>query len=78
MKINILTFGPLNIHLASQQLSIPEPCTLNELNQMLQHTFPSLQRYPYIFAINKQVVDNWELLLKDGDEIAILPPFSGG
>jgi molybdopterin converting factor small subunit len=78
MKVTIRTFGPLCAHLPVQQLSLEGNCTLKELNLLLQQQFPSIQQFPYIFAINKQIITDPDVALNHGDEIALLPPFSGG
>ncbi len=33
---------------------------------------------PLLFAVNRQQVDDTTTPVTDGDEIAIMPPFSGG
>jgi len=33
---------------------------------------------PLILALNQQQVDDLAMVISDGDEVAIMPPFSGG
>lgn len=56
------------------------PClTLDEILQILKTEFPQLARtIPNLtVTVNRQVVDP-QIRLKEGDEIALFPPVSGG
>jgi molybdopterin converting factor small subunit len=55
------------------------PITVRELSLLLLHDAPPLEELlPYLrFAVNGKLVDA-EHRLADGDEIAVLPPVSGG
>lgn len=43
----------------------------------LKNKFPQLKNFTYRIAVNKEII-NKNTKLNDGDEIAFLPPFSGG
>ncbi len=34
--------------------------------------------HPLLVAVNQEQINDMSLLVKDGDEVAIMPPFSGG
>lgn len=52
---------------------------IQELDDLLQSIYPKLGTMEYQFALNHSLVGvGEEALLKDNDEIAVLPPFAGG
>jgi len=52
--------------------------TLNDLRLILEKGYPDMMEVDYLFAVNQQLVSDMSLELKDNDEIALLPAFSGG
>ncbi len=52
--------------------------TLNDLRLTLEKAFPDMKEVDYLFAVNQQLVSDLSCILKDNDEIALLPAFSGG
>ena len=60
-------------------LSLPEKATVNDLFEQLQKRYPELRGFQrsVLFGIGVEfVARNHEL--KDGDNIAIMPPVQGG
>jgi len=51
--------------------------TTEELEQHLLKKYPKLVDVNFKLAINQQLTDE-KATIKDGDEIALLPPFAGG
>jgi sulfur-carrier protein len=51
--------------------------TLLEVQSKLQETYPELKNANYSFALNQSIIQG-NIALKNQDEIALLPPFSGG
>lgn len=47
------------------------------LNSFLTSNYPILEKNQYKIAVNQEIVGN-EHVLRDGDEVAFLPPFAGG
>ncbi len=80
MKINILTFGiareicgGANFHLEA-----PEHTTAGELRQLLAEKYPRLAGLSsFLLAVNEEFAET-DTLIRPGDEIAIIPPVSGG
>jgi len=62
---------------AARELS--GPTTVGELWQMLRRERPGLAdfRGSVAFAVNQEYVDS-EMTLQDNDEVAFIPPVSGG
>ena len=51
--------------------------TTEELKIILNRKFPGLDRLSYVVAVNKSLVTG-KMNLVESDEVALLPPFSGG
>jgi molybdopterin synthase catalytic subunit len=81
IKVKILFFGPTHdlTGVEEQQLEIPEGENLEGLWSCCSRRFPRLQEAAnrLLFAVNREVADP-SRLLRDGDEVAFLPPVSGG
>jgi len=81
MKVKILFFGPTHdlTGVEEQQLEVPEGENLTGLWSLCSKQFPRLQQAAnsLLFAVNQELADP-SRLLRDGDEVAILPPVSGG
>ena len=60
-------------------LDVPKGATVREVLQRLAAEYPSLERYgPHLMlAVNAAYVDR-DYSLHDGDELALIPPVSGG
>jgi molybdopterin converting factor small subunit len=43
----------------------------------LVERFPEIRNAKYVIALNNEVIQN-NTVLKEGDNLAFLPPFSGG
>ena len=79
MEVNVLAFGIAKEIFGTNHLAIDfEGHTSEELKQSLEKRFPRLKQLPaYLIAVNSEYAgDNTEL--KCNDEIAIIPPVSGG
>jgi molybdopterin synthase sulfur carrier subunit len=49
----------------------------DQLAAWLQNSYPQLKGITYVLALNRKIIhDNTRLM--QGDEVAVLPPFSGG
>lgn len=77
MGINVLLFGQVADITGKDILKIPVVKNTNELNQLLEKTYPALKSIKYSIAVNKKVIQENTALLNE-DTVAILPPFSGG
>ncbi len=75
--INILIFGQLTEITGNNNLLISDVSSTNELNKTLKSMFPELQKATFSIALNRKIVQQ-NTLLKDEDEVCLLPPFSGG
>lgn len=80
MKLNILTFGIARDIIGERVLSmeVRQGIRLHELMVELNRIYPSLlEVIHYSVAVNQEYT-NENIELNDTDEIAIIPPVSGG
>ena len=77
IAVYVLTFGPLADTLGwkTQTTSITQPATVGKLIQQLNLT--NWEEEQLLFAVNG-VQCTTKTALKNGDEVALLPPVSGG
>ena len=78
MKLNLKFFGRLEelTGINQQTLEVPEGLTVESLKTMMNEKNSRWQSQTYLIAVNQSIRENGEL--RDGDEIAFLPPFAGG
>jgi molybdopterin synthase catalytic subunit len=81
MKVRVLYFGQLR-ELAKkreEQVEVPEGATVQQLFDRISDSFPPLRNFDDVIAIGvNQSFAAREHVLKDNDEVAMLPPVSGG
>jgi len=79
MKVRVLLFAALRERTGKGELflDVPSGTTVGGLRKEVERDYPSISSVPVALAVNRQHA-NSEALLKDGDEVALLPPVSGG
>lgn len=77
MKIKVLFFSAAAETAGTDFIFLENVHTTEQATSQLIEKFPDLQRLNCRFALNK-VILNDSVALSDGDELAVLPPFSGG
>ena len=79
MKVNVLAFGIAKEIFGTNHLAIEfEGRTSQDLKSFLEKQFPRLTQLPaYMLAVNSEYASD-ETEVKTDDEIAIIPPVSGG
>jgi molybdopterin converting factor subunit 1 len=80
MKINVLAFGIAKDIFggSSVDVELPEHSTTGNLKQSLEDSYPRLKHLvSYMVAVNNEYAQD-EGVLTERDEIAIIPPVSGG
>jgi len=77
MKIKVLFFGILAEEAGSDNLEIDYEGDMTGLKKMVEINYPSFGKYSYQVSVNR-VIERDNVILKEGDEVAFLPPFAGG
>lgn len=81
MKVNCLFFAGARdvVGVNSTNFEIQEGSTTTEFAKVLLQKYPSLEKVlqTSLLAVNQEYVEE-PVLLKEGDEIAVIPPISGG
>jgi molybdopterin synthase sulfur carrier subunit len=86
MKINVLFFASLRELFEKDSIEIAKPENIKTAQDLLDF-YANNEKGPWLellakkntirLAINHSVVD-WDSVINDGDEIAFLPPITGG
>lgn len=80
MEIKLLAFGIVKeiFHDNLLEINLPEGYAVTDLRKNLEQQFPALKKLStYMIAVNNEYAGD-EIILKAQDEIAIIPPVSGG
>lgn len=83
MKIKVRFFAMLKTRVGKEEanLTVPENISFDKLRDMLKKEFPALAEFidgkSIMISVNQEFADK-NTVIKDGDEVALLPPFSGG
>ncbi|WP_160139578.1 molybdopterin converting factor subunit 1 [Chryseobacterium sp. c4a] len=80
MKLNILTFGITKdiFEAPEKELEVKDNLTVKELKDILETDFPQLITLKsYFIAVNEEYAEDDQIIVST-DEIAIIPPVSGG
>lgn len=78
MKITVKYFGMIADEL-SRKSDVFEfgGETVTDLKSELELTSEKLAKLPYVVAVNQNIATN-DKVIKEQDEVALLPPFAGG
>jgi MoaE-MoaD fusion protein len=81
MKVNVLFFGVAHdlTGMAQEHVDLPTGESVEGLRRRYETRFPSLHSISgsLLLAVNQEIAGN-TTLLRDGDEVAFMPPVSGG
>lgn len=77
MKVTVLFFGVLTEVTGSSVKVYEDVKSIEHLKMRIADSHPETIHYSYRIAVNNEITDG-DLPLKDGDEVAFLPPFAGG
>lgn len=81
MEVRILHFASFRDATGrdEERRDLPEGSRVKDLWQLLRAEVPLFARFPAMppAAVNREYVDA-EMVLRDGDEVAFLPPVAGG
>lgn len=77
MKITLLAFGQIEEIIQKGETTFFDVSDTESLKNKLASMYPKIEHIPYQVSVNKTIV-NGNHKLTEGDEVALLPPFSGG
>lgn len=77
MKVKILFFGILREVAGKQEMILKDINDSETLQNHLTSLIPSLKDYTFRMSINQEFIDS-NCTLKEGDIVAVMPPFAGG
>ena len=78
IKVKFFALGRELIGRAELDIDLPEPASVSALIESLKKDYPRFARLnSYLIAVNMEYAD-LNRQLKDGDEVAVIPPVSGG
>jgi molybdopterin converting factor small subunit len=77
MNITVLFFGVLAEVTHTMIKHYRNVASFGDLKLRIEDDFPEIIHYNYRISVNQEIINN-EPVLNDGDELALLPPFSGG
>jgi molybdopterin converting factor small subunit len=77
MQVNIFIFGQLTDIIAKDNLLITDISDTDKLTIHLNKLYPEIEKIKYAIAINKNIITT-NTRLNENDEVALMPPFSGG
>ncbi|MBK6931171.1 MAG: MoaD/ThiS family protein [Saprospirales bacterium] len=80
MTIKILTFGIMRDIAGAERLEmeLPNGANVAELEAALALQFPSIRRLGALFIAVNAAYANPDTVLSEHDEVALIPPVSGG
>ncbi len=76
-RIKILLFGILAENIGSNELNVPYVKDSDSLLKILREKYTILNEFVFSIAINRRTISE-NTILNNQDEVALLPPFSGG
>ncbi len=77
MKVKVLFFGVLSEVTGTGIKVYIDVKSIEHLNQIITDDFPEIIHYKFKISLNNEII-NGDAELKNGDEVAFLPPFAGG
>ena len=76
-RIRLKAFGMLAEKMGTDSLEVENPGSSEVLKQQLLAQFPELKGMTFRMAVDRKIIQA-ETDISAGQEIALLPPFSGG
>lgn len=77
MKVEVRLFGIFNEHADSSKLYFEDIPDTNSLIKRIFTNYPSLEKASFSLSVNQHII-GVNTVLADGDEVALMPAFSGG
>lgn len=75
--MKVLFFSSIAEITGLRELDMPVANSVGELKTLLETKYPAIKDIRYAVAVNRTIVNDG-ISLHESDEVALLPPFSGG
>lgn len=76
--MRIRFFASLSEVTGAEEIQLQGITTTGALREKMLALYPALSDFSFAVAVNHRVVHDDQFPLMDEDEVALLPPFSGG
>jgi sulfur-carrier protein len=76
-RITITAFGRMSELLKANELVLDNCSNIMDLKTHLEQNYPATKEISFLIAVNRKVIHE-NVDLNEQDEIALLPPYSGG
>ncbi|MBM7420269.1 MULTISPECIES: MoaD/ThiS family protein [Chryseobacterium] len=80
MKLKILAFGITKdiLGTSEKQIEVPDELNVKQLKNIMEEDFPKLKKLKsYFIAVDEEYAEDDQVIIST-NEIAIIPPVSGG
>ncbi len=75
--MKILFFAAIAEHTGTGEITLGNVRNTDELKKILAQKYPEIENFSFAIAVNKNIIASNQDL-HESDEVALLPPFSGG
>ncbi|MBK6445042.1 MAG: MoaD/ThiS family protein [Bacteroidetes bacterium] len=75
--MNVKLFGALVDIAGTENLLLQSVSNANDLRNQFIELYPEAKTSKFLIAVNKKIV-NENYSINESDEVALMPPFSGG
>lgn len=77
MQVKVLFFGVLSEVAGTDYRHYSNAGSVNDLKIRILDEYPEIENYNYRISLNSTIISG-DAILKDNDEVALMPPFAGG
>ncbi len=77
MEVKVLFFGVLTEVAGTNYKHYREVGSTDDLKLRIEDDFPEIVHYTFRISLNNEIIND-DRPLKNGDEVALMPPFAGG
>lgn len=76
--MKVIFFGKLKDIAGTRTIEVKNVKNIAELKSIIFQSFPEIKQQTFSIAVNFEIISDDNYQLREGDEIALIPPVSGG